>query len=115
MAMDPAPDARVFPSEKGTTALAKDNCWRRQFKPRLEAVGLGWVNFQVMRRTHSCLLAELGVEPKIRADQMGHTVEVNENVNTRASLRQRRAAVNALKPALQVVQRRLLEYFGVSR
>jgi hypothetical protein len=34
---------------------------------------------------------------------MGHTVDVNENVYTRASLRQRRAAVNALESALQVM------------
>jgi integrase len=103
LALEAGPDAWVFPSEKGTTPLAKDNCWRRHIQPRLEAVGLGWVNFHVMRRTHSCLLSELGVEPKVRADQMGHTVDVNENVYTRASLRQRRAAVNALESALQVM------------
>jgi integrase len=103
LAVDSGPEAWVFPSEKGTTPLAKDNCWRRHIQPRLEAVGLGWVNFHVMRRTHSCLLAELDVDPKVRADQMGHTVDVNENVYTRASLRQRRAAVNALESTLQVM------------
>jgi len=102
MALDTRPDAWVFPSEKLITPLSRDNCWRRSFKPRLEAVGLGWVNFQVMRKTHSCLLAELDVDPKVRADQMGHTVDVNENVYTRASLEQRRAAVNALETALRV-------------
>jgi integrase len=94
----------VFPSEKGTTPLARVNCWRRHFKPRLEAVGLGWVNFQVMRRTHSCLLAELGVESKVRADQMGHTMDVNENVYARASLSRRQRAVQALEEALGLVQ-----------
>jgi hypothetical protein len=53
--VNPAPDAWVFPSEKMTMPLAKDNCWRRQFKARLAAVELGWVNFQVMRKTHSCI------------------------------------------------------------
>jgi integrase len=94
------PTSWVFPSEKLTTPLSKDNCWRRNFLPRLKAAGLEWVNFQVMRRTHSCLLKELDVDPKVRAEQMGHTVDVNENVYTKTSLQRRRAAVNALESAL---------------
>ena len=39
----------VFASERGT-ALRKDNVWRRNMEPALAKVGLGWVNFQVMRR-----------------------------------------------------------------
>ena len=54
---NPAPDAWVFPSETGVTPVAKDNLWRRHFKPRLESVGLGWVNFLVMRKTHSCMVS----------------------------------------------------------
>jgi integrase len=96
-------DHWVFPSEKMTTPLAKDNCWRRHVKPKLEAVGLGWVDFHVMRRTHSCLLKGLDVDPKVRADQMGHSVDVNENVYTRASLDQRLVAVNALESSLKVM------------
>jgi integrase len=56
VSLDTSADAWVFPSEKLTTPLAKDNCWRRGFLPRLKPVGLGWANFQVMRRTHSSLL-----------------------------------------------------------
>jgi integrase len=56
-------EAWVFPSEKGTTPVIKDNVWRRFFLPRLKPVGLEWANFQVMRRTHSSLLDELGVDP----------------------------------------------------
>jgi integrase len=102
LAIDPSPDAWVFPSEKLTTPIRKDNCWRRGFAPKLEAVGLGWVNFIVMRRTHSCLLKELDVDPKVRAEQMGHTVDVNENVYTRTALRQRRNAMNVLEQAIIV-------------
>jgi integrase len=103
MSIDPNPDAWVFPSEKITTAIRKDNCWRRGFAPRLKPVGLSWVNFQVMRRTHSCLLKELDVDPQVRAEQMGHTVDVNENVYTRTSLERRREAVNKLESALTVM------------
>ena len=102
ISVDPSPTAWVFPSEKLTTPVRKDNCWRRHFAPQLKAVGLGWVNFQVMRRTHSCLLKELDVDPQVRAEQMGHTVDVNENVYTRTSLERRREAVNRLETALRV-------------
>lgn len=44
------------------------------------------MNFQVMRRTHSSLLKELDVDPKVRAEQMWHTLDVNENVYTRTRL-----------------------------
>ncbi len=103
LAVDPSPDAWVFPSEKLRTPLRKDNCWRREFLPRLKPVGLQWVNFLVMRKTHSCLLKELDVDPQVRAEQMGHTVDVNENVYTRTSLERRREAVNRLETALKVM------------
>ena len=102
ISIDPSPTAWVFPSEKLTTPLRKDNCWRRHFKPQLEAMGLGWVNFQVMRRTHSSLLKELDVDPHVRAEQMGHTVDVNENVYTKVSLQRKREAVNKLEAALTI-------------
>ena len=56
----------------------------------------------MLRKTHSCLLKELDVDPQVRAEQMGHTVDVNENVYTRTSLKRRREAVNALESALGV-------------
>ena len=100
MSLDTSGDAWVFPSEKLTTPLAKDNCWRRGFLPKLKPVGLAWANFQVMRRTHSSLLKELDVDPHVRAEQMGHTIDVNENVYTITSLNRRKEAVNALEKAI---------------
>jgi integrase len=102
IALDPSPDGWVFRSERLSTPLRKDNCWRRHFGPQPKKAGLGWVNFQVMRKTHSCLLKELDVDPRVRADQMGHTVDVNENVYTRTSLQRRREAVNKLEAALTI-------------
>jgi integrase len=98
--LDTRPDAWVFPSERLTTPLAKDNCWRRNFLARLKPIGLAWANFQVMRRTHSSLLKELDVDPQVRAEQMGHTIDVNENVYTITSLKRRKEAVNALEKAV---------------
>jgi integrase len=96
------PDALLFPSERGTTPLRNDNCWKRYFLPHLKPIGLDWANFQVMRRTHATLMDDLGVDPQVRADQMGHTVDVNQNQYTRSSLERRRTAVNALEKALGV-------------
>ena len=104
MAPDTGPDGWLFPSEKMTTHLSKDNCWRRAILPKLQPVGLGWANFQVMRRTHSCLMDELQIDPQVRADQMGRGVDVNQNQHTQASLRGRQRAVEALEEALGLVQ-----------
>ena len=91
----------VFPSENGKTPLWRDTLWRRNILPRLKQVGLAWVNFQVMRRTHSSLMHDLEVDPKLVADQLGHTLDVNQNVYTKAALRRRQSAVQKLDEALQ--------------
>jgi len=86
----------VFPSEKFKTPLRKDNCWRRDIGPRLKKVRLEWANFQVMRRTHASLRRP-NVEPKVVADQLGHSVDVNLNVYAQSPLEARIEAVNALE------------------
>ena len=73
---------------------------RRNSRRLCQRTGLAWANFQVMRRTHSSLLKELGVDPHVRAEQMGHTVDVNENVYTITSINRRKEAVNALEDAI---------------
>ena len=103
LSLDASDDAWVFPSETGKTPLSRDNLWRRHIGPQLEAVGLGWVDFHVMRRTHSTLMNELHDDPKLVADQLGHTVDVNQNVYTRASVARRKKAVDALESALPVM------------
>lgn len=100
---DPGPDDWVFPSETRKTPLAKDNCWRRWIAPRLKVVGLEWVDFHVMRRTHASLMRELQVDPKVVADQLGHSVDVDLNVYAQTGLGQRKEAVNALESALPIM------------
>ncbi len=91
-------DAWVFPSER-MTPMSKDNCWQRKIKPKLESVGLGWANFLVMRRTHATLMNELGVDGKLVADQLGHSLDVNQNVYTQSPVESRLPAVNQLEKA----------------
>ena len=83
-AIDTRPEAWVFPSER-MTPLSKDNCWRRSMLPKLTKAGLEWANFQVMRRTHATLMKALGVDGKLVADQLGHSLDVNQNI-TRSRL-----------------------------
>ena len=67
-------------------------------------VGMGWVNFQVMRRTHASLMSDLGVEGKLVADQLGHSLDVNQNVYTQSAVSKRQTAVNSWKTSLNGVQ-----------
>ena len=62
-------------------------------------MGKGATNSIGMRRTHSSLMRELGVDPKIVADLMGHDVYVNLNVYTQTSLDSRLKAVATLESA----------------
>jgi integrase len=97
-----ASSAWFFPSER-MTPLAKENVWRRSIQPKLAKVGLEWVNFQVMRRTHASLMNGLGVEGKLVADQLGHSLDVNQNVYTQSPVANRQVAVNQLEKSLRVM------------
>ena len=97
---DAGPDDWLFPSEKLSKPMSKDNAVRRYIRPKLVAAGYGWVDFHVMRRTHASLMRELGVDPKVVADQQGHTLDVNLNVYTETSLESRIDAVETLGSAL---------------
>ena len=103
LAPSTAAHAWVFPSER-MTPMAKENVWRRSIGPKLDKVGLGWVNFQVMRRTHASLMSDLGVEGKLVADQLGHSLDVNQNVYTQSAVSKRQIAVNRLENSLIGVQ-----------
>jgi len=94
-------DAWVFPSER-MTPMAKDNCWYRIMRPALNEVNLGWANFQVMRRTHATLMKVLGVDGKLVADQLGHTLDVNQNVYTQSPVASRLVIVNQLEKQLLI-------------
>ena len=102
MAVEARDDAWVFPSER-MTPLSKDNCWRRAMLPALAKIGLGWANFLVMRRTHATLMKALGADGKLVADQLGHSLDVNQNVYTQSPVESRLAMVNQLEQSLRVM------------
>ena len=61
-----------------------DSCSRSSAK-----IGLGWVTFQVMRRTNASLGHKRGVDPKVAADQRGHGLGVSMDVYTQTDLDQK--------------------------
>lgn len=103
ISLDTSPDALVFPSERGTF-LSRDNFLRRNIHGKLEKVGLGWVNFQVLRRTQASLGHKEGIDPKVAADQRGHAIGVAIDTYTKTDLESRREAVTRLETALKTRQ-----------
>ena len=86
----------LFPSERIITPLLPGNVLRRCIRPRLEPLGLDWINFAVLRRSHSTLHQERGTDPKIIADQQGHGLGVHLEKYVDSSLARKREAVSAL-------------------
>jgi integrase len=93
---DRAPDAWVFPSERIITPLLPDNVLRRCIYPRLEPIELDWINFAVLRRSHSSLHQERGTDPKIIADQQGHGLDVHMTDYVDSHIALKREATSAL-------------------
>jgi integrase len=93
---DQSGEGWIFPSERITTPLLPGNVLRRWIYPRLEPIGLDWINFAVLRRTNSTLQEEKGISAKIIADQQGHGLGVHLETYVESSLAQKQAAVSAL-------------------
>lgn len=94
-------DAWLFPSENPKTPVDYSNVFKRRIRPALSKIGLGWVNFQVMRRTFGNKLAEVEKDAKVRAELMGHSIAVHENEYRQASLKEKQKAMKKLGDRLQ--------------
>jgi integrase len=87
----------LFSSETRVTPLRPNNHWKRNIRPRLEQFGLGWVNFQVLRRTNASLSRKAKVDDKVSADQRGHGLGVSLSVYAISDLDQKIEAVTKLE------------------
>jgi integrase len=94
------PEGFIFASETGRTPISRDNLWRRCMKPALDAIGLGWATFQVLRRTNGTLSAKFKVDAKVAADQRGHGIGVSLAVYTDSDRHQKKQAVNKIDSEL---------------
>jgi integrase len=93
---DQREEAWLFQSENPASPLNRDNVQRRSIQPMLAKIGLGWVTFQVMRRTNGSWAHKSGIDPKVAADQRGHGVGVAMNEYIQADLDQKLEAVRTL-------------------
>jgi len=91
------PGAWLFPSERLTTPLGRDNVWRRNMLLKLKKAGLEWATFQVMRRTFATRSKQVGIDPHTRCAQMGNTVDVSENEYAVSQLEDKLAAVRKME------------------
>ncbi len=55
----------------------------------MRKVGLGWVDFRVMRQTNASLGQDAKVDPKVSADQRGHGIGVSLEVHTKTSIQRK--------------------------
>ncbi|MGO9259789.1 MAG: hypothetical protein ACLQU1_26270 [Bryobacteraceae bacterium] len=94
----------VFPSERIVTPLLPDNVLRRCIHPRLQPLGLDWINFAVLRRSHSTLHQERGTDPKIIADQQGHGLGVHLSDYVESSVARKQETVSALRSDFKALE-----------
>jgi integrase len=76
---DGDPDCWLFASERGATPVSYSNIYRRRIQPALARVRLGYVNFQILRRSWVTEFSQVEEDPHVRARLGGHSVDVHEN------------------------------------
>lgn len=95
-AVDADPNTYVFAGETGNP-LWRSSLLEDHIKAKLQPVGLGWVNFQVLRRTHASLGHDAKVDPKVSADQRGHGIGVAIDVYTKSTMKARASAAKRIE------------------
>ena len=98
-AVDQNPETYVFAGETGQP-LWRSSLLEDHIRAKLEPIGLGWVNFQVLRRTHASLGHQAKVDPKVSADQRGHGIGVALDVYTKSSMKDRAEAAKQLEDSV---------------
>ena len=96
-AVDQNPEVYVFAGETGQP-LWRSSLLEDHIRAKLEPIGLGWVNFQVLRRTHASLGHQAKVDPKVSADQRGcMVIGVALDVYTKSSMKDWRLPRRSLR------------------
>jgi integrase len=98
-AVETSAAAFVFAGETGRPVW-RDTLLYDHIRPRLKPLGLGWVDFQVMRATNASVSHRLKLDPKVTADQRGHGVGVSINEYTKTSVEDRAAAARKLENSI---------------
>ncbi|MFN7918919.1 MAG: site-specific integrase [Bryobacteraceae bacterium] len=65
-------DAWLFPSTAVSTPEWPGNAMKNRIRPALAPLGLGWLNFAILRRSYSTLNRKFGTDDVVAAHQQGH-------------------------------------------
>ena len=98
-AVEHDPDAFVFAGES-SRPVWRDTLLYDHIRPKLKPLGLGWVDFQVMRATNASIGHRLKLDPKVTVDQRGRGVGVAIEEYTKTSVEDRAAAAKKLEEAV---------------
>jgi integrase len=86
----------AFPSTKLATPIWPSSVLADYIKPVLQPAGLDWVNFAVVRRSHSNLHKNRRSDLKIIADQQGHSMRTHMEEYVQSGLEERKAEASKL-------------------
>ena len=67
------PDDLVFQSRIKGGPMRDNKILVRHFKPAARALGIAWVNWQVLRRSYATWLRMVGTDPRDRPSLMRHS------------------------------------------
>lgn len=81
----------VFPSANLATPIWPESMLRLYVRPLLRPAGLGWINFAVLRRSHSTLHKQRNSDLKIIADQQGHGMRTHLDAYVQSGVAERKA------------------------
>lgn len=86
----------VFPSTTLATPIWPESVLRNYVRPKLRPAGLGWINFAVLRRSHSTLHKQRNSDLKIIADQQGHGMRTHLDAYVQSGVAERKAEASKL-------------------
>ncbi len=103
----PSRRLRLSILEVGQTHLARKRSEEITCVRSLRPAGLGWINFAVLRRSHSTLHKHRKSDLKIIADQQGHGMRTHLEEYVQSGVAERKAeAVEALRRFYGVFRKR---------
>jgi hypothetical protein len=90
------PNDCVFPSSTLAMPIWPESVLRNYVRPKLRPAGLGWINFAVVRRSHSTLHKQRNSDLKIIADQQGHGMRTHLDAYVQSGVEERKAEASKL-------------------
>jgi integrase len=90
------PSDCVFPSSKLVTPIWPESVLRDYVRPKLRPAGLGWINFAILRRSHSTLHKDRKTDVKVIADQQGHGMRTHLDEYVESPVEEREAEASKL-------------------